>query len=256
MKNLSIFTVIVALLVLMPFAASEANTGVIPPHHDYLGKSYGEWSAAWWQWAYSLPGQNHPLTDFTGMDCDAGQSGGVWFLAGTWVDACDCECQRNPKKTYECDPGNQVIRGCTVPAGKALYFPILNVECNTAQEGSAFYREDVGELEDCAASFVDGEGNNPFNAIPKDLEVEINGVLLENPYAYRTQSSVFEFHLPEGNILGVDAGVYFSASDGYFIMLAPLPKGQHTIRFAGKFVNSETGDLIYGLHVIYYIRIK
>lgn len=29
---------------------NEGNPGVIPPDAQPNGKSYGEWSAAWWKW--------------------------------------------------------------------------------------------------------------------------------------------------------------------------------------------------------------
>jgi hypothetical protein len=48
------------------------------------------------------------------------------------------------------------------------------------------------------------------------------------------QSTPFSLQLPADNILGVPAGTYFPAIDsGYYVLLGPLPVGQHTIHFAG-----------------------
>ena len=57
-----------------------------------------------------LPQENHPLFDETGEDCDVGQSGKVWFLGGVINET------------------GSASRECTVPTGKAIFFPILNVE--------------------------------------------------------------------------------------------------------------------------------
>lgn len=47
-----------------------------------FGKTYGEWSAKWWQWAFA--------TDFVqfadgNVDCSAGQKGDLWFLAASFT---------------------------------------------------------------------------------------------------------------------------------------------------------------------------
>ena len=57
-----------------------------------------------------------PLFDLTGAQAANGQSGPVWFLAGlTWFYA---------------DPAMHfAVRNVTIPAGKALFFPIANSIC-------------------------------------------------------------------------------------------------------------------------------
>jgi hypothetical protein len=48
------------------------------------------------------------------------------------------------------------------------------------------------------------------------------------------QSTPFSTFLPENNIVGVPAGVYFLFVDsGYYVLLAPLSSGFHKIHFAG-----------------------
>src|SRR5918998_839871 len=32
--------------------------------------TYGEWTAQWWQWAYSIPEDRNPVADQTGENCD------------------------------------------------------------------------------------------------------------------------------------------------------------------------------------------
>src|SRR5437762_9689716 len=59
------------------------NPGVIPPHARAYGLSYAEWGAQWWRWAYSFPADQFPPLQSGELDCGLGQSGSVWFLAGT-----------------------------------------------------------------------------------------------------------------------------------------------------------------------------
>lgn len=70
--------------------AGSPNPGVLPPQSYPYGRSYGEWSAAWWQWVFNLPVSTdgtttHPLFVAGDIDCSYGQSGKVWFLGGTYV---------------------------------------------------------------------------------------------------------------------------------------------------------------------------
>src|SRR5437899_1087429 len=55
-----------------------SNPGVFAPSSKPFGKTYGEWSAAWWQWVLSIPKRDNPLADPTGEKCAVGQSGPVW----------------------------------------------------------------------------------------------------------------------------------------------------------------------------------
>src|SRR5947207_14970671 len=79
------------------------NPLIAPPHSHFRGLSYSEWSAAFFQWVYSLPTLHHPLFDTA--DCSAGQTGKVWFIDGT--------AQGHGFPTEG--------RDCTVPVGTALF---------------------------------------------------------------------------------------------------------------------------------------
>jgi hypothetical protein len=46
---------------------------VSSPHSRAYGRSYGQWSPRWWQWAFSMPIDLHPLYDTA--DCSTEQSG-------------------------------------------------------------------------------------------------------------------------------------------------------------------------------------
>ena len=61
---------------------------------------------------------------------------------------------------------------------------------------------------------------------------------------------MFTIDFPEGNIFGVQAGPSMAASDGFWIMLKPLPPGEHTINFGGSFGPEFTIDITYHISVV------
>ena len=155
--SVSIFVGLLAGLVPEVYAANK-NPGVIPPNATPYGMTYGEWSAKWWQWAYSLPVDQNPWFDEEGSCANGahGQFGPVWFLTGIINSSDNAE------------------RNCTVPAGKALFFPIVNVEDATLESGL------TGEALREFPTYVVG--------LVTDLEAEIDGVPLEDLYEYRAVS--------------------------------------------------------------------
>src|SRR4051794_39140841 len=69
-----------------PNSSPNPNPAVVPIRSapDGYGR-YGELSAQFWQWEFSLPITNHPLFQSGPVDCSAGQSGPVWFIGGTFT---------------------------------------------------------------------------------------------------------------------------------------------------------------------------
>ncbi|MER8047886.1 hypothetical protein [Streptomyces sp. NPDC094032] len=68
----------------------------------------GVLAARWWQWALSAPDEVSPVADETGEHAGWRQPEDVWFLAGTY--------------------GGKVVRRCELPAGRRVFFPVLNVQ--------------------------------------------------------------------------------------------------------------------------------
>ena len=192
-------------------AQAAASPGVLPVVSKPHGKSYGEWASAYWQWALSIPADRNPIADATGAFAGEGQSGSVWFLPGTF--------------------GNSVDRSIRIPTGKTLLVPVSHwifgagvFDCDPTVPGVPC---DVDELRLLAAA----------NTEAADLlEVTIDGVALKNVRNYRALSPTpFSLTLPENSVVGVPAGTYSpQVADGYWLMLAPLSKGAHTIEIRVK----------------------
>jgi hypothetical protein len=190
----------------------------VPPAESVMGMSQGDWGAAWWQWALSIPADRNPILDPDGAFCGEGQgSGPVFFLAGTWVDLVE---------------GG---RSCTVPAGQSIFFPLVNTECSEAEDGTDWYCATEAACRECA-----GRNANTFD--PDSLVVIVDGKNLKDLDQQRLQSAAYNFTLPENNILGEDETKSISVADGYWIMLDPLPPGEHTLYFYAAPYPPEGGD--------------
>jgi hypothetical protein len=214
------FSIALAFGAVSASAAAPANPSVFPPQSHPFGQSYSQWAAAWWQWAYSIPTAQNPITDTTGEFSALGlQDGPVFFLAGNY--------------------GGVTVRECTVPAGKGLLFPLLNQSWVQFPSDPPFTIE---ELRSIIAPLVD----NPT------LSCEIDGQPVSNLLAYREQSAVFSVTVPPGNLLGLDPGTYAPClDDGYYLMLAPLSRGQHTLHFS-----ATTADQMFSLDVTYHLTVQ
>src|SRR5213593_3736502 len=78
---------------LSPSARGEpVSESVLPPGGQPYGQTYSEWAADWWVWALSQPTPTNPLLDNTGRRCAEGQTGAVWFLAGTFAGTASRKC--------------------------------------------------------------------------------------------------------------------------------------------------------------------
>jgi hypothetical protein len=69
--------------------SSNIAIDVFQPDSKPYGLTYGDWTARWWQWAYSIPKDTNPAYDDTGKYCAEGQYGPVWFLTGTYRHSVD-----------------------------------------------------------------------------------------------------------------------------------------------------------------------
>jgi len=197
------FAVVLAFSLLLPAGAAMADGGalVYPPQSAAFGEPFRQWTAEWWQFMLSIPTAVNPLADETGDSCMLGQRGAVWFLAGNFGGT-----------------AAPTTRTCSIPEGKALFFPVLNVvDVNTTTQTANDLRTETAPCVDAATR----------------LAVEVDG----QPVSVdknRVRSAVFEIALPTDNLFGLGAGIYSPAiDDGYYVMLKPLTVGEHHIHIVG-----------------------
>ena len=202
-----------------PAAACPQNVAarVVPLDAKPYGRTYGEWSEAWWQWALSIPAATNPIL---GGACDVNQSGKVWFLAGS-------------------AGGGQTERLCTVPSGKSILFSMVNVEADYPCPPDFGFEPPPGQsleefLTETARFYIDHV---------TELEVELDGVPMQELFSYRVTSGLYTFTGDPSLAAVFDPCITGepqpAVSDGYWIMLAPLSVGSHIIHARGKEVFPE-----------------
>lgn len=244
------------LLLVLPQApvTSAASSMVLSPEVQHYGGSYGDWATAWWQWSLAIPVHsppyssrvNHPLVDLTGTRCAVAQTGPVWFLGGAFFES-------------GTSAASTIVRdGCSIPRGKALFFPLLNTEC-TAIERPAWCFDpahpevsinDVQTARVAVSDLIDLGGN---------FAADVDGTAIAISGAYRVDSERTPYcvTLPPDDLLTFIGEGPFSPTtscgtvdDGYYVMLAPLASGAHTVHFHGELpAYGFTLDVTYHLTV-------
>jgi len=180
---------------------ARAGVVVLPPHSIVEGRTIGEYSADWWQWAFSFSSPDDPISDPTGALANQKQSGPVFFVAG-----------------------GTATRAFTVPADKYILIPLLNAEMSQLELGDFTLTEPQVRAEvNALADLID------------ELHASIDGVPVPNLFDYREESPAFEYFAAPNNVIGVPTGNSgIAVADGYWLMLAPIPAGEtHVINFGG-----------------------
>jgi hypothetical protein len=216
--------------------ADASAVEVLDPKQDHYGKTFSEWGAEWWKWVYENPGPNHPLADTTGQYCDTNQPSNMFFLAGT--------------------SGGSVTRNCTLPATKPVFFPLINM---AADNGGV--APDASSTEQELQDFINGA-----IASVNLLELQIDGTSVGSSVSdfsdYLTATQKFSYTVPDTTdnyyrkVLSTDFSglVDPSFSKGYFVMLAPLSKGAHTIHFKAAAGDQDAGG--FSLEVTYNLTVQ
>ena len=196
------------------------------------GQTYGRWAAEWWQWALGVPAATNPLLDLTGANCAQRQVGDVWFLAGSWYNA------------------GHVERTCEVPAGKSLFFPLIN-------GGYGAFLSDPPETR--TEEYVRAAA---ACTVPAQISVWIDDFKVPRPQHFFTGESgslspLFNLQLAPGNIYGDETLIPElllspTAEQGYYLFVKPLPPGQHTIRWVATGCQpGASQDITYHLTVVH-----
>jgi hypothetical protein len=202
--------------------ADTVNPGVYSKDSAPYGVPYGEWLAKWWNWTVSIPTAQHPRDDYTPEKCQVNQQGPVWFLADQL--------------------GGREERTCTIPAGKAIFIPLLVGEC----EYSTTEIKSDDDLRRCAST------GNEYGVI----EATVDGVKLKNLEQYRTQSGFFNITIAEGNIYESPHGTFRGFADGFFVFLEPLPTGKHDVNLKASVLNPIEPSYNYNADWTYHLIIE
>jgi hypothetical protein len=215
---------------LLPISAQAKNPNprVLPPHSSAYGLTYSEWNSRWVQWAFAQPVDVNPLLAEGEMDCGVGQSGHVWFLAGNL--------------------GGISNRSCTIPSGTPLFFPVANAPWVTLPWEKYEEEEIRATLEFILDAFMAGTLFAEVDGAPVENLARYHAISPETFYVAVPEDNVFDVIYAPADIPAVAASE--SLASGIYLMLAPLPPGEHTLRFG-----ADVPALGFALDVTYHLTV-
>ncbi|HMJ50470.1 MAG TPA: hypothetical protein VK540_00285 [Polyangiaceae bacterium] len=186
---------------------------VFAPGAHPLGRSMIDWSQRWWQWIFAVPAAENPMLDVTGVHCDEGQEGPVWFLASVL------------------DPGGTatISRACTLPKGKPVLISPASLLNDYPCPNPDFHPAPGQSLYDFLR-----EGARPAVDIVNGMTITLDGRTVAHPFDYRYASPhLFSIRgdvslkpVLDGCITGTRQP---AVMDGYFMMLKALDEGAHRL---------------------------
>jgi hypothetical protein len=171
------------------------------------GLSFSKWTSLWWKWLISIPKYRNPAIARSNKYCATSQyHQNVWFLAGRF--------RGTARRCYK------------IPYGKAILFPVINYECSfvdepfikTEKELESKCRSEINDIVD-ASAYLDG-----------------NRINLEK---CRVQCSGFKLNIPMDNCLNAKSGLTTMASDGYWLFIRPLERGNHVLNSYGSCLSGK-----------------
>lgn len=245
------------LFVLLALLGSLSITGTVLGSEGGAGLGITpDQTARWWQWSLSIPSSVHPLTfketDPTGANyCMVGQEGKEWFLGGIFkvVDVLAAKNNTGSEGNGKITPV-EIERECEIPLGKSILIPVLNGECNTAEELAL--GNDVPQnlfqktryLRECAKTLGDAVDKNTASALFGP--VDPRGNWMKSPVQVKRVHTVLPFSVmyPPDNVLSSDCpGGFFcepdpnpslTQADGYWAQVKPLKPGKYKLQTFGQ----------------------
>jgi hypothetical protein len=198
--------------------------------------AYAELAQQWVLWASALPFSTGPVMDPTGDQCALGQSGKVWFLAGTW--------------------GGEVERSCSIPQHKYLFIPLINrwvIDPTEPIENE----EAMDELVEFAEGyFADNRAHTCSLTLRLDGEDLLGDTAELDAELYVQVLEPFEIQVNDDNWAtqyGLLGGPYPSVADGHYALLRPLDPGEHTLEIGGMTCDGE--DVWFETSAVYHLDV-
>lgn len=215
---------------------------VYPIDSKINGSSYEDWAIKYWQWWATVP--KNPDMDSTFKyspqlleKCFIGDDFPVLFLV-------------NPIIVYHLD-GNKKVYDCNIPANKPIFVLGISEMCNYGSPKENNPDEKLKtdeELEACVHQ------RNPWAAVT--LKIDDIEIGKDETEKYSLTTDFFNITIPEDSANSINGiGTNRALLDGKFLILKPLPIGDHTINYKvvqiipHKESDNLFLDIKYNLHV-------
>jgi hypothetical protein len=206
---------------------AKTTLDILDPTETHYGKTYEESAGDWVQYVNDTapPECIHPVMDGTGATCALYQDpdSPVFMLVGNYG-------------------GVSIREECVVPAGKAIFLPLINGAADNAG-----VPEEMTLSEPALQAFVE----DTFDLVDTDsLRLVVDGHAIDRLERGGIRSARYVLDLAPGanvytcnDIDGVE-GEFPGYVSGYWAMLAPLEKGAHTIEFGGTVEAAPQGQAV------------
>lgn len=188
---------------------TNGNSKVFPFNANPYGKSYTDWTVDWWLKFMTFDCANNPF--FNSANVLFYQEGPVYFLAGL-------------------NTANASV-SLTIPHGKAILFPLFNVINDYPCPPEFNFEPPAGQtleafLKEGALGYANGVTN---------MSVAVDGATVTDPASYKFTTDLFYFtgNSDLSNCLDpcVTGESQATVCSGYYMMLKPLSKGEHSIHY-------------------------
>lgn len=225
-----------------------------------------EMTAAWWQWVVSIPTSVHPLRtdpdtasgkiDPSSDYCMVGQHGDVWFLGGSFKQV-DLSPEGNVQAATQARkmPSKaDITRSCEVPLGMAILMPVLNGQCNAAEEiylgnmpADWDYQRRVEYLRDeCASGLADLIETETLKATFDPQRGKFSPLIIQR---ISTPEPFAITYAPDQILPGKDdeatgepedwqpdphVNPSLAFADGYWVLVRPLSAGNYVLNTFGE----------------------
>jgi hypothetical protein len=211
--------------ILSPVAGLN-TVNILPPGGKQYGLTYADHIKNFWKWAIKTPANENPVNDPTGVKCATGQentNSSVFYLAP--------------------NNGGTSQRTCKVPAGKALFIPVMPMESSDKELPKA----SVADLSNSAKNDQDHVNSLYLKIGDKEYN-------FQDLDKYRTHTDAFEVVFPDNGIFGVlKGGVSKAVADGRYIITEPLAKGTYPIHFKSSLIDPSNPDTNFAQDITYKI---
>jgi hypothetical protein len=198
-------------------STKQSHIDILNPNVPQYGKTYAEWASAWIAYSqrYAPPDCADPVVDETGELCTRYQDedSPVFFLVGNYGGV-----SRRDR--------------CVVPAGKALFFPLLEAFGDNAGVplDQLYSDETLRSYAESSFALMDAS----------TLQLSVDGATAEGlERGAVTNTKTFTHFDSTQNRYACDdktnvEGDFPGYGSGYWVMLAPLAPGQHTVEFSAQ----------------------
>lgn len=198
----------------------------LPINSSPYGIPYKDWTGKWAAWWFVIPKsqnwnfQNAPGVKYVPEECSYLQnsSSPVFFLP--YVD--------NSR-------GSVATVTCNVPQNKAL---LMSIDGGT----SDFSDPTVKTKTPAELIKLLTKGN----VYPNSFDITLDGhpLALTNDEAHKVTSNLFNLTLPANNIWAEPTGPDQAITQGWWVMLKPLPPGPHTVHYTTGYRDSKSDPTI------------